>query len=160
MQTSFAVKINWEAMTWILKPFWGEQTLGRGSIWSIGCRGHTDLSSDLWSVSPRTLLQPKNRPFYHRIFLTCVVSPTSAWRVLNNKLLLLLEKLGSDMEGALSTKLSPSGEFEVLSVLWRGKMGVPTFMKSSPHGGLYKSTSWKGRVMHSAEMWHDIHSTF
>lgn len=144
MQTSFAVKINSEAMTWILKPFWGEQPLGLGSIWSTDWMCHTDLSFDLWSDSPRTPSQPENSPSYHRFLLTCVVSPTSVWRVLNNKLLLLLEKLGSDMEGALSTKLSPSGEFEVLSVLWRGEMGVPSFVKSSPHGGLYQSTPWTG----------------
>lgn len=142
MQTSFAVKIKWEAMTW--KSFWGEQPRRCGSIWSIAWRCHTDLSSDLWSGSPRTPTEPENRPSYHSVVLTCVVSPTSAWRVLNNKLLLLLEKLGSDMKGALSTMLSPSDEFEVLSVLWRGEMGVPTLVESRPHGGLYQSTSWTG----------------
>lgn len=53
----------------------------------------------------------KNRPSYHRIVLTCAVSPTSV------RVLLLLEKLGGDMKGAFSATLSPSGEFEVFSVL-------------------------------------------
>lgn len=149
MQTSFAVKINLEAMTWILKPFWGEQALGRGSIWSIDWMCHTDLSSDLWSDSPRTSPQPENRPSYHRILLTCVVSPTSVWRVLNNKLLLLLEKLSSDMEGAPCPQVVNlrccrcfEGARWVCQPSWSP---LPMVVFTSPLLG-------QGRVMHSAEM--------
>lgn len=54
------------------------------------------------------------------------------------------------------------GEAEVLSVLWRGEMGVfstlheflsPNVVSTSPLFG-------QGRAMHSAEMWHDILSMF
>lgn len=54
----FAVNNYSEAKTWILKPFWGEQALGCGSIWSIAWMCLTDL----WSDSPRTPPQPEILP--------------------------------------------------------------------------------------------------
>lgn len=146
-------------MCWMLKPFWGEQASSCGSIWSAYWRRHTDPSSDLWSDSPRMMQRPEDRPSCHRI-LARVASPTSARRVLNNELL-LLEKLGSDMEGALSPQCCPP---VVILRCCRCIEGARWLCQPSqsllPLVGFNSPLAGQGRVMHSAEMWHDIHSMF
>lgn len=122
------------------------------------------LTSNLWAVCRLHYQRPEAS--------ACGVSLQHApsWRGFRSGWLLAHnERLGSD--GVLSSSLpyrpnTPSlgaTEVEVMSLAFlkkRWKVVVVTFVESPRQTGFLQSClgMWKRRAVHSAELWHDIHS--
>lgn len=147
-------------MCWMFKPFWGEQASSCGSIWSAYWRQHTDQSSDLicdpilrgW-CSDLKIGHPVTGflhvwPLRHR--------PEECW-IVNSY---FWRNWGVTWK-ALSPQCCPPVVILRCCRCIEGARWVCQPSQSLlPLVGFTSPLAGQGRVMHSAEMWHDIHSMF